>query len=148
LLGDPVVNVGEVYFVLRGDAFDPAVVTAALGIEPSRVNRKAHYIPKRSSWELSTGKISAEIIDVYKMGESLIDKLAESADAIRSVAAEHNLEATLQVVLTVSPDDRLPTPAIGFSRESIRFLASVGASIDVDTYRGVKRAAERDNRES
>jgi hypothetical protein len=112
------------------------------------VNRKAHYIPKHSSWELSTGKISAEIIDVYEMGESLIAKLAESADAIRSIAAEHNLEATLQVVLTVSPDDRLSTPAIGFSRESIRFLASVGASIDVDTYRGVMRTAEGDSRAS
>ncbi len=139
-------NVGEVYFVLRGDAFDPSVVTAALGIEPSRVNRKAQPIPKHSSWEISTGKISAEIIDVYKMGESLIAKLAESADAIRSVAAEHNLEATLQVVLTVSPDDRLSTPAIGFSRKSIQFLASVGASIDVDTYRGVKQTEGRDNR--
>jgi hypothetical protein len=62
--------------------------------------------------------------------------LSGLAEAIRDAAELHSLEATMQVVLTISPDDSLSTPAIGFSKESIQFLASVGASIDVDTYRG------------
>lgn len=129
-------NVGEVYFALRGDNFEPDVVTRALGIQPSRVSRKALPVPKCSSWVLSSGKVVAEVIDVYAMGEALIARLSGSAEAIRDAAELHSLEATMQVVLTISPDDSLSTPAIGFSKESIQFLASVGASIDVDTYRG------------
>lgn len=129
-------NVGEVYFALRGDSFEPEIVTRALGIEPSRVSRKASPVPKCSSWVLSSGEIVAEVIDVYAMGEAVIAKLSGSAEAIRGAQKQHGLDATLQVVLTVSPDDSLSTPAIGFSAESVQFLASVGASIDVDIYRG------------
>ena len=130
------VNVGEVYFALRGTDFEPDEVTKLLGIDPSRVKRQSSPVPKYSSWELSSGKVSDEVIDVYVMGEAIVAKLSGAASAIVAAISQYRLEATLQVVLTVSPDDRLSTPAIGFSAESVQFLSAVGASIDIDTYRG------------
>jgi hypothetical protein len=43
----------------------------------------------------------------------------------------------LEVVLTITPDDSVPTPAVGFDSTVISFLNEVGASIDVDIYYGV-----------
>ncbi len=134
--GATLVNEGEMYFSLWGNDFDPDAVTRALEIEPSRVQRQAVPRPKMSSWVLSSGKLSADMLDVYDMGEALISRLSGSSETIRRVAERFNLAVTLQVVLTVSADDRLSTPAIGFSAETVQFLASVGASIDIDTYRG------------
>ena len=76
------------------------------------------------------------MIDVYALAEVIIAKLSGSAEAIREVAKKHRLEATLQVVLTISTNENLSTPAIGLSVECVQFLAAVGASIDVDTYHG------------
>jgi hypothetical protein len=46
------------------------------------------------------------------------------------------LEAVLEVVLTITLDETKSTPAIGFDSRVISFLHEVGASIDIDTYRG------------
>ncbi len=32
-------------------------------------------------------------------------------------------------------DESVPTPVIGFSREAVKMVSYMGASIDVDTYR-------------
>jgi len=50
---------------------------------------------------------------------------------------EHNLHAVLEVVLWISWDDSIPTPAIGFERSVIEFLFKTGAVIDIDTYRNI-----------
>jgi hypothetical protein len=55
---------------------------------------------------------------------------------IQKAMKEHNLEAVLEVVLTTTPDDSVSTPAVGFPSAVISFVNEVGASIDVDIYRG------------
>lgn len=45
-----------------------------------------------------------------------------------------DLYAVLEVVLYISTDDAVSTPAIGFSNRVLAFLADVNASIDIDTY--------------
>jgi len=42
----------------------------------------------------------------------------------------------LEVVLRITLDETKSTPAIGFDSRVISFLNRVGASIDIDTYRG------------
>jgi hypothetical protein len=128
-------NSGEVYFSLRSPSLIPEAVTAAIGVNPTRVGLKADPTPKTSFWDLSSGKVVAEVVDVYELGEAVLRPLLLRAEAIRSVAKAHDASVTLQVVLTISMDERLSTPAVGFSESIVAFLASVGASIDVDTYR-------------
>ncbi len=129
-------NEGEVYFALKGDYdFDPAVITQRLGLAPSRVMRKADPRPKTTSWMFSSGKVLDEVVDVYTMSSQLVSRLAPLSEQIKQLMTDLNLSAVLQVVLHITMDDAKSTPAIGFDAETIRFLSSVGAFIDVDTYR-------------
>lgn len=70
------------------------------------------------------------------MSSALIAKLEPHIDKIIEAMKEHSLEAVMEVVLTITPDETKSTPAIGFNSRVIAFLNRVGASIDVDTYRG------------
>jgi Domain of unknown function (DUF4279) len=130
-----VTNEGEVYFALYGDEFDPDDVTNLIGLEPTTTKRKGSPIPKFTSWAISTGKLENDVIDVYDMSSALVSKLSPHAAKIIEAKRQFGLEATLQVVLRITTDATKSTPAIGFEREVISFLNSVGASIDVDTYR-------------
>ena len=129
-------NEGEVYFALYADEFEPDEVTEIIGIEPTKILRKGNPIPRCTSWEYSTGRIADEVVDVYEMSSSLIATLAPLADKIAKAKEMFGLEAVLEVVLTVTPDDSKSTPAIGFESEVITFLHRVGGTIDIDTYRG------------
>jgi uncharacterized protein DUF4279 len=133
-----VLNEGEVYFALTCDRdFDPAIITDALGIEPSRTRRKAEPIPKISGWYLSSGEVISEVIDVFEMSTALVARLTPKTDQIKCLIAEHGLTAHLEVVLWITMDDTKSTPAIGFEPSTIHFLSAVGAYIDIDTYRNV-----------
>jgi Domain of unknown function (DUF4279) len=127
-------NEGEAYFKLVGD-FEPDVVTKEIGIEPSRTKLKGHPIPKYDSWHYSNGKVVADLIDVYEMSSKLIAVLQPKTRAISDAIKKHGLMAELQVVLWISMDEEISTPAIGFDQNTIKFLSNVGATIDVDTYR-------------
>lgn len=129
-------NEGEVYFALFADEFDPDEVTNIVGIEPTTTRRKGNPIPRCTTWKYSTGMIKDEVVDVYEMSSSLIATLAPHADNIIKAKEKFGLEAVLEVVLTVTPDDTKSTPAIGFESDVIAFLHKVGATIDIDTYRG------------
>lgn len=128
-------NEGEVYFKLVSNDINPDEITKILGIQPTKVRKKAQPIPKYNSWEYSSGKEVSEVIDVYKMSSAVIEALEPKADEIARIVKEKNLIAELQVVLWISMDETISTPAIGFEKETIAFLTKVGASIDIDTYR-------------
>lgn len=128
-------HTGEVYFRLGGDEFEPGDVTSRLGIEPSRIARPSDPRPKDFAWILSTGTFSPELVDVYDLASQLTQRLEPRSSEISALMREHSLYAVLQVVLHLSPDAGLPMPAIGFDQQTIAFLAKIGASVDVDTYR-------------
>ncbi len=129
-------NEGEVYLGLFGDNFDPNAVTEIIGIEPTETTRKGNPRPKYSSWRFSTGKIKDDVVDVYEMSSSLIKTLNPYAEKIVEAKNAFNLEAVLEVVLTITVDDSKSTPAIGFDSDVLAFLSRIGATIDIDTYRG------------
>ena len=127
-------NEGYIYFGLFGDEFEPDVVTERLGLEPSRIMRKGDPIPKHTSWQLLTEKFVGEVVDVYEIAKPLIERLEPKSEAIRALVDEFDLEAILQVVLWISRDENISTPAIGFDEKMVQFLSKVRGSIDVDTY--------------
>jgi hypothetical protein len=129
-------NEAEVYFALFGSDFDPDEVTRRLDLQPTSVKRPGGpKTRKHSSWQLSSGRVQSDIIDVYEMSADLVRRLAPYASRIADAKRELGLEAVLEVVLRISTDESKSTPAIGFDRDVISFLESVGATIDVDTYR-------------
>ena len=83
---------------------------------------------------MSTERITAECIDVYELAEKVVDQLESKAIEVRNAVQELELHAVLQVVIHFSTDDNISTPAIGFSSRVLEFLATVGATIDIDTY--------------
>ena len=127
-------NEGRVYFGLFGDDFDPE--SLSIGISSTETTRKGSPIPKQSSWIYSSERIQSDLIDVYDMSSSLVKTLNPYTHQIREAMQKHELEAVLEVVITITPDDSVSTPAVGFSSAVISFLNDVGASIDVDIYRG------------
>ena len=134
-LKTPMKNAGEVLFVLSGDNLDPNEITQFLGIKPTSTSQILTPSLIKNSWKLSTGEITADIIDVYDMSSTVVGRLQQYADKIAEIKNRLSLKAVLQVVLWISTDDKIPTPAIGFESEVIAFLNRIGASIDIDTYR-------------
>jgi hypothetical protein len=132
-----VTNEGEVYFALFGHDFDPDEVTRLIGIEPTSTHRRGSPTPKHTSWKFSSGKIENDIVDVYEMSSSLVSRLLPYVEKIVDVKRRFQLEAVLEVVLWITTDESKSTPAIGFEPQVIAFLYTVGASIDIDTYRNM-----------
>jgi hypothetical protein len=128
-------NEGEVYFGLIGGDFDPKEMSAFLGIEASRAKKKSEPRPKVSYWCISSGKVIGEIVDVYQMSADLLKIVKPYKEKIILAKEQFQVDAYLEVVLRISTDESISTPAIGFDRDIIQFLNEVGATIDVDTYR-------------
>lgn len=134
-------NEVEVYFALKGDSFDPDAFTKRSGIAPTRVRRKGeptmHVASlKFSSWEVSLGKMAGDVLFVSELVDKLVERLEGGADFIAEAVSDFSLYAVLEVVLTISTNDSVSTPALGFTPRAIAFLHKVGAEIDVDIYRG------------
>ena len=131
-------NEGRVYFALDGDDFDPDEVTIFLGTKPSFTKRKgenvSNRITKESSWQLSTDNIINDYIDVFDMTKTIVDKLKPKKDLINQAIKRFNISPRLEVVLWFSMNQYCSTPAIGFEIDTVKFLAEIGAFIDIDTY--------------
>ncbi|MDD5303258.1 MAG: DUF4279 domain-containing protein [Elusimicrobia bacterium] len=130
-----ILNEGYVYFSLFGDDFDPDQVSEIIGIKATKTRRKGTPVPKHTSWIFSTDELKSERIDVYEMSSALISKLAPFTEGIVEARKRFGLAAVLEVVLRISPDESLSTPAIGFERDVLEFVYKTGATIDIDTYR-------------
>ena len=132
-------NEGRVYFALDGDDFDPEELTQFLGIEPTSIMIKGSHIPgkapAKNSWAVSTENIINNYIDVFSMAKSITDQLEPKKQNIIEAIKRFNLVPRLEVVLWFSVNEEHSTPAIGFEPETIKFLADIGAFIDVDTYK-------------
>jgi len=128
-------NEGRVYFALSGYHFNPDDITRLLGIKPSAVNAAGAYSgldkPVISSWELST-MMHTDDFDVYKMTDVITKQLEPIKDKILQVIKSHNLSPRIGVVLVLSVDKNKTVPDIGFGARTIRFLAEIGAFINID----------------
>lgn len=128
-------NKARVYFTLSGYHFNPDDITRLLGIEPTSVNasgaRSSLDKPVISSWELSTETMT-DNIDVYKMTDTIIKKIEPAKEGILQVIKSHNLSPRIGVVMVLSIDKNEAVSDFGFGARTIRFLADIGAFINVD----------------
>ncbi len=131
-------NKGRAHFTLSGYHFNPDDITRLLGIEPTSVNAAGTQSgldkPVISSWELSTETVNADEVDldVYKLTDIIIKQLEPIEEKILEVCKSHNLSPRMEVVLTLSVDKDDSSPEVGFGARTIRFLADIGAFINVD----------------
>ena len=128
-------NKGRAYFALGGYHFNPDDVTRVLGIEPTTVDASGANSgldsPAISSWELSTETITDDI-DVYELTNELIKQIEPAKEKILELIKSHNLSPRIGVVLVLSVDKNETAPDVGFGARTIRFLAEIGAFINVD----------------
>ncbi|MBC8209856.1 MAG: DUF4279 domain-containing protein [Gammaproteobacteria bacterium] len=128
-------NKARAYFALSGYHFNPDDITRLLGIEPTSVNAAGANSgldsPVISSWELSTDTITDDV-DVYKLTDIIIKQLEPAKEKILQVIKSHNLSPRLGVVLVLSIDKDESSPDVGFGGRATRFLADIGAFINVD----------------
>ena len=71
-------------------------------------------------------------IDVYKMTDIIIKQIEPAKEKILQVIKSHNLSPRIGVVLVLSVDKGETCPDVGFGARTIRFLAEIGAFINVD----------------
>jgi hypothetical protein len=128
-------NKGRAYFTLAGYHFNPDDITNLLGIEPTSVNGAGANSgldkPVISSWELSTDSVTDDV-DVFELTNIIIKQLEPVKEKILQVIESHNLSPRIGVVLTLSVDKGESSPEVGFGARTIRFLAELGAFINVD----------------
>lgn len=121
--------------MLAGYHFNPDDITRQLGIEPTSVNAAGASSgldkPVLSSWELSTDNITDDV-DVFDLTGIIIKQLEPVKEKILQVIKSHNLSPRIGVVLVLSIDKDESVPDVGFGARTIRFLADIGAFINVD----------------
>jgi hypothetical protein len=131
-------NKGRAHFTLAGYHFNPDDITRLLGVKPTSANRAGASSgldkPVISSWELSTDTVTGdeEDVDVYALTDIIIKQLEPIEEKILEVCKSHNLSPRMGVVLTLSVDKDESSPEVGFGARTIRFLADIGAFINVD----------------
>lgn len=128
-------NKARAYFTLGGYHFNPDDITRLLDLEPTSTDasgaRSGLDKPVISSWELSTDTVIDDV-DVYKLTEILIKQLEPVKEKILDVIKSHNLSPRINVELILSVDKDESAPDVGFGARTIRFLADIGAFINVD----------------
>ena len=128
-------NKGRAHFTLSGYHFNPDDITRLLGIEPTSIDaagaNSALDKPVISSWELATDTITDDV-DIYKLTDVIIKQLEPVKEKILDVIKSHNLSPRIGVVLVLSVDKDETSPDVGFGARTIRFLADIGAFINVD----------------
>ena len=131
---------GEVYFAMYGGDFDPDEISVHVGLSATSIRKKGERrpevpLPRNSSWEVSTGRVESDVIDVYEMSSALVAQLAPFAARIIEAKTTFNLRCVFQVVLWIDQNEEASMPALGFESPVINFIHAVGAKIDIDTYR-------------
>ena len=128
-------NEGRAYFALSGYHFNPDDITRLLGIQPTTIDAAGANSgldkPVISSWELSTQTITTDV-DIYELTRALIKQVEPLQAKILQVIKSHNLSPRFGVVLLLSVAKNESVPEVGFGARTIRFLADIGAFINVE----------------
>jgi hypothetical protein len=130
-----------IYFGLAGD-FDPDAVVQGIDLEPTESQAKHSRDPEQQLPRCSLLRFAqthAEdnepVLDVYELAEKVVDQLEPYTQQFADAILKYDIAATFQVVFEFPVADEVSTPALGFSKRVIQFVAAIQASIDMDSYR-------------
>ncbi len=129
----------QVYFALKGEYFDPKLISKRLNLEPTESWKEGDvgkYNPslKDSAWILST-EIGKEYIDIEKLVNEVLSKLEDKIDVLNNLKNEFDLISVLEIVLDIDTNPNETTPALCHDLKTIEFLFRTNTTIDVDIYR-------------
>lgn len=132
-------NNSHVYFTLKGDNFDPKIVTERIGIEATeswKKGEKGKYNPKLefSCWKFSTSK-EKESIEIEKLVNEIVEELFDKIEIINELKNQFQLDSTLEIVLDIDINPENPTPVLGHELKTIEFLYKTKTKADIDIYR-------------
>ncbi|SFR24126.1 Acetyltransferase (GNAT) domain-containing protein [Lentzea waywayandensis] len=133
------------YFALESDTVSAAEIARRLGLEPDEVlvrgsKRPEYDIPRAHAWKIVDR--GAKRLD--EQIEHVVDRLRPVHDELVALTAISDISASLVVVRYCRDGDSAVGTGLGWwiSTESLAFLASVRASLDVDEYDYVEPADE------
>lgn len=128
-----------VYFALKGDDFDPEIVTKRLDLTPSEIKRKGDRMGySENKLNFSAWYLYAEQVDnlfVHKLVEEVVAKLFSKMDLINTLKAEFNLSSILEMVLYIDENEKVSTPVISQDIKTIEFLYKTNTETDFDIYK-------------
>ncbi|MEE9445010.1 MAG: DUF4279 domain-containing protein [Cocleimonas sp.] len=129
-------NEAVISFTMAGYGFNPDDITEIVGLEPTTIingnSRQGENNPVISSWEFSSAKSVDDDIDVYYMTRMLIKQIEPAKDNIITAIERYSLVPKILIKLVISKDEDEAIPDIGISTRNIRFLAELGAFVNVD----------------
>ena len=130
-------NEATISFTMAGYSFKAEEITEIVGLEPTAVmngnTRPGDNNPAISSWELSSDKVSDDDLDVFKMINDFIKTIEPVKEQLLTAIESYNLVPKVVVRMTLSSDKDVPFPEIGIGSRAIKFLASIGAFVEVET---------------
>lgn len=125
----------RVYLCVFGEQFDPAALTARVGLIPTEIGIKGElikgrHIPCRETfWSLhAEPSTDLDLEEVYK---PLLKQLAGKEPIIRQFMQEHELEAVFNIVVYIADNQ---TPGLHFTRAFLACAHELQAAIDIDSY--------------
>ncbi|MCX2954871.1 GNAT family N-acetyltransferase [Lentzea sp. NEAU-D7] len=130
------------YFALTSDTVSAAEIAQRLGLEPDEVlvrgsKRPEYDLPRMHAWKVvgrGAGRLDEQI-------QHVVDRLRPVQDELVALTATSDTSASL-VVVRYCRDGEGADLGWWISAESLAFLASVRASLDVDEYDYVEPADE------
>lgn len=123
------------YFSIYGDTFDTDDVTHRLGISPTEIKVKG-IIPegkKRPSIETGWKICTKEEVsfDLDEQLYQLIDLISEKASSLCDIRSSLDVKFVFSFIVKIENGEK---PAMHFSSDSLNFISSIGAEIDIDLY--------------
>ena len=124
----------HVEFYYCGFSCDPDVISATLGLTPTKSWRKGDVGPapamkrRSSAWE-----IKSRLPVTHKITEQIDDVVAQLAGVEEQLKAlDFGGEFRMLVALYIVGDER---PPFYVSKRAIKFMANLDADLDIDLYR-------------
>jgi len=133
-------NKASISIVLGGYNFKAEEITELVGLEPTFIingNTKPGALrPAISSWELSSDTVVTDIdddLDIFSMINDFIKTIEPAKEQLLKAVESYNLVPKIVVRMSLSMDKEATIPELGFGSRAVKFLASLGAFIEIET---------------
>ena len=122
------------YFTLIGDNFDIDYVTQVLDTPPTGTRNRNEVLGNgrvfgHTEWGISTQEESSRDIEIQL--NKVIAPYFDKIDLLNKVRVQCHAEWNILIVVYIRNGD---VPAMTFSKENLKFFASIDAEVGFDTY--------------